>query len=323
MKKAMLVSAVLLAISSNSFATELNTTQLTDLQNNAESNMTTQMIDPITMSTVGGWILSGAKSAIKNGVKSFLKDALFGSAGPAYVMLHEDSLRQIEAIVTEVVINSDVEDAKSILYSFDDLLGYYHASAQNDEPDISLLPALVTYATSLKNHQAYRTSYNSNAHLLTGSYSLVSALTIAVLAEKELRGDINHAYVKGVANNLKTTLNSLGAQADSYVRSNIKITSPTGDCSGIIINSIGADEEAALINEPDFQNNDNTFIFRNCTYTVRDSIANKTYTYKIANYGANLANRLAYNKYNALQSEYADKFKGAEFATIVNELATY
>ena len=323
MKKTMLVSAVLLALSSNSFATEINTAQLEEIQNNAESNMTTQMIDPITMSTVGGWILSGAKSAIKNGVKSFLKDALFGSAGPSYVMLHEDSLRQIEDIVTEVVINSDVEDAKSILYSFDDLLGYYHASAQNNEPDISLLPALVTYATSLKNHQAYRTSYNSNAHLLTGSYSLVSALTIAVLAEKEIRGDISHAYVKSVANSLKTTLNSLGAQADSYVRSNIRITPPSGNCDGIIIHSVDPVEESALINEPGFQNNDDTFILRNCTYTVRDSIASKTYTYKIANYGPNLASRLAYNKYNALQSDYADKFKGTEFATIVNELATY
>jgi hypothetical protein len=335
MKKSILTSAIMLTLSTSALADNHIPFESVELKQEViRDSATISAIDPVTMSTIGGWILSGAKSAIKSGVKSFLKDALFGSSGPSYVMLHEDALRQIEDIVTEVVLNSDVEDAKSLLFSFKDLLSYYNASAQDNQPDVSLLPSLVSYATSLKNHQAYRASYNSNAHLLTGSYSLVSALTIAVLAEKELRNEIDHSYVKTVANQLHSTLTNLGAKANSYISTNIRMSYPTSGCDNVIIHSIDdtinneyddSTEELKLLNDINIElgNEEGTLLYRNCSYTVYDKIASKTYRFEMSEFGKQFASRLAHNKLNNLNSMYQAKFKGSDYSEIVNHLNTY
>ncbi|WP_144394766.1 hypothetical protein [Pleionea sediminis] len=286
------------------------------------------VVDPITMSTVGGWILSGAKSAIVNGVKSFIKDALFGSGGPDYVLLHEQSLQQIENIVREVVLTSDVEDAKSELLSFQDMMEYYNASAQDDSPDLSILPLLINYATSLKNHRAYRDSYNDNAYLLTGSYSLAAALTIAVFVEKELQGEIDHAYVVAIANSLHQKLTELGSQANSYISRNIQLRYPTGRCDDIIIRKDGVEKsevnnDVAMKSLIELQPKDDAsfgYTRGSCTYIVYDRISGRNYFFHIADMGRNLASRLSMRKRNQLVQQYKDQIKGKEYNQIVNQL---
>jgi hypothetical protein len=338
MKLSKIACTVALCVSASTMAAD----NMTQTPTHVAASTTANVIDPITWSTVGGWIISGAESAIKNGVKSFLKNALFGSGGPDYVMLHADALQQIEDIVTEVVLNSDVENAKSVLMSFQGMLEYYNATAQDDNPDLTILPILINYATSLQNHQAYRDSYNPNAHLLTGSYSLVAALTIAVFTEKELQGAISHAYVKSVADTLYASLTSLGAKANTYISSNVYVRNPVGDCSGVIIYAQGdnengyADTQIDVPQYSDVQVNADAFLsgpgfavtqdsgFRSdCNYYVYDNVAGTSKRYAIALYGQNLASRLAYNQKNALVASYKDKIKGNDYDVIASGLAAY
>lgn len=294
-----------------------------------------KIIDPITWSAVGAFILDEAKSAVLGEIKSFFKNAIFGSSGPQYVMLHDQALQQIENIVTEVILNSDVEDAKSALYSFQDMIAYYHDSAQDDAPDYTVLPILLNYATTLKNHQAYRSNYNPNAHLLTGSFALISSLSMAVYVEQQLKGDVSHGYVKGVANNLHSTLTSLGGQANNYISNGITISYPSGNCSNIIIRSQDTSsksdnlngskfaEDAAAINGPGYEQTDSARWGNQCYFHVWDRIGNKARTYHIADYGQTLAGNLAHNYYNGLISQYKDQIKGEYYDSIVSDLANY
>jgi hypothetical protein len=208
-----------------------------DAWNDQQEMENTQAADPITISIVGGWIVDAAKNAILNELKSLIKDSLFGSSsGPNYVLLHEQALQQIEDIVEQVIITSDVEDAKSALLSFSDLINYYHITAQDDSPDLSIMPILINYATSLKNHQAYRVEYNPEAYLLTASYTLVTSLTLAIYTERVLQDEFPEDDLSEIADALYVQLNGLGARAYTYIRDNIEFreTSACWDDHGVI-----------------------------------------------------------------------------------------
>lgn len=265
-------------------------------------NVSPQLVDPFTLSTIGGFILDKAKNAVAGKITSLLMDAIFGNSGvkgPQYVLLHDRALQQIEDIVSEKIITSDVEDAKSQLASFGDLIEYYNASAgPQGKPDLSSLPTLIDYATSLKNHAAYNSGYNENAYLLTSSYSLVSSLTIAVLTERELNNQIGHEYVASVASSLQAKLSSLGSQVDQYIEDEIYMYS-SNKCERFGI----------------------------CYFRVSDGIgksSGKIFNVGEGAYGTvNEASNAAYEYSNKLKKYYKDVIKGEDFSKIISILDNF
>ncbi|MBQ4810626.1 hypothetical protein J8M20_04735 [Pseudoalteromonas luteoviolacea] len=166
----------------------------------------------ITTELVRGWILDGAKSAIKGGVKDFLKGMLFGSepTGPQIVRLHEEDLQRIEQLVSGVVITDAVYSLKSDLAAFGTTFDYYQDSLNGTNFDSAILASLLQYVNSLQHHRAYDANYNSNAYALTTSYSTMATLNLAVLTERHVKGFLSASYVKYQAGLMADKLSQLG-----------------------------------------------------------------------------------------------------------------
>ncbi len=289
--------------------------------------------EPSLLSKAADFILDEAEGAIKSQakslIKSLVKDAIFGPSGPSYVLLHEEVLQQIEDIVTGVVINQDVYNVMSELQGFQSLMDLYGESAVYNTPDLTLLPDLILYATSLRHHQAYNKEYNDKNFLLTFSYALTSSLTIAVYTEKELQGTISHAYVSSIARELYDKLSTLGANANTYISSNVFVTTPRGNCKNIIIKAIGDEPQnelknsQSLIHPQIIENDSEVQSLRDCSYTVHDNIAVKSYRYRLDEFDRALASRAAYGLKNSLTEKYKNKFKGENFNSIITRLDSF
>jgi hypothetical protein len=179
-------------------------------------------------------ILDAAKSAILGQFKSLLINALFSKEKTVqYVMLHQDSLDAIDDLIAQNIITSDVEDAKSKLLSFVDLLAYYNETVNNNFPDASALGGLIDLTTSLKNHHAYRKSYNSEKYFLTKSYALVASLTISTLTEKLLQNYISYDYLSYEAHELALTLQQMKSDMSTYISTHVTVSIPDPDCGAL------------------------------------------------------------------------------------------
>lgn len=272
-------------------------------------------------------IMSKAKSAIGGQLWSLLEDAIFGPGGPQFVMLHEQALQQIEDRVNKVVVTGYVEEAISDMMSFRDLLSYYHASVSNNNPDYGILDNLVIYATSMKNHQAYRESYNPEAYLLTVSYSLVASLTMATITEKELQGQVSHSFTQSMASSLYSKLSQLGAQADSYIRQNVYVRLNGDDCDLYLshgqlqLQSTLLDDELMSQPKPTIENE--ASFAGMCRYTTFDLIDGKSRSWKLGIYGAEEAADFAYGLEASLTKEYKDVIKGSDYNAFMAELSSF
>jgi len=215
-KRSFLLSTLALAMSASTFANDIN-----DQHIDSDNQVQVSASPLITSAMIAGWVLDGAKSAVKGGAKSFLTGLLFGNgnSGPQIVRIHQEDLDKIESIVSGIVLTSDVEDAKSQFESFGDTLGYYRSSAEAGNIDVSIVPILLNYTTSLKNHRAYKTYYNPKSYALTSSYALIASMSVAVLTERKLQGYLTYGYVQSQARSLAASLSSLGAATDTYVSS--------------------------------------------------------------------------------------------------------
>lgn len=199
-------------------SSSIESTQITELQSHA-----IQTASPLTIAIVADFILKEAKSAMLKKARSFLSNAIFGNGGngPQFVMLHQEALDQINNIVKENIVNADVESAKSDLQTLGELIAYYHESVKANNPDLALLADIKGRAFDLKNHKVYRSSYNTNAKLMTSSYALISSLTIAIVTEEFLQGKLSKSYVSSLANDFQNNLSNLGNSVDIYINQRV------------------------------------------------------------------------------------------------------
>ncbi|MBQ4810399.1 hypothetical protein A7985_08130 [Pseudoalteromonas luteoviolacea] len=175
-------------------------------------------VDPLTLSAMSSFILDKAQSAIFDQAGSLIFDAIFGGgSSPQFVRLHQQALDEINNIVRDNILTSELESAKSDLKTLGELLNFYHESVRTNNPDFALLSDIKGRAFDLKNHRVYRSTYNQNAKLLTASYALTTSLVVAIITEEYLHGKVTKGFVAGHASELKGILSQLGNSADSYI----------------------------------------------------------------------------------------------------------
>ncbi|MDP2714919.1 hypothetical protein [Rheinheimera sp.] len=313
---------------SASFLTNADQSTVLQTQKNTTLAEQTQQIQPAVIQAVGAFILAEAKSALISKAKSFIKKALFGSggsAGPSIVMLHEDSLAQIQAIVRDAILRSDVAQFRAAFNTVSANLNDYHEILNNDVEDLLLLTLLSNDVNSLRLHHAFDTEYNPTSFYLTNSYGLVAALTMSVMTENVLKNRYSEAYARTISRSLATKLSQLGSAADSKISRSITLTGPTGDCSGIIIHS---DKQTKQEQLPSGWENDYNFevtpsFRRNCAYTVTDSLSNRSKRFDFALYGEYFAANQAQALYNTWQDQHRSRIKGSDYANILSQLNSY
>jgi hypothetical protein len=167
-------------------------------------------------------ILDKAKSKLAGKIGSMLIDSIFGfSSGPNYATLSKESLQAIEDRVRKVVISAEEADALSDLESLDLSIGYFHATVEYGQPDISILDEVLLRSNDLVTHHAFKASFNDDYFLLASNYALVASLNVAIYTERHLQGYISDTTVKLRAKTLATTLNTMHNAARTYVNSNI------------------------------------------------------------------------------------------------------
>ncbi|NOU49123.1 hypothetical protein HG263_00970 [Pseudoalteromonas sp. JBTF-M23] len=269
----------------------------------------------ITTELIRGWILDGAKSAIKGGAKDFISNLLFGGgeAGPQIVRLHAEDLQKIENLVFGVIINDAVHDAKSQLASFSNTFDYYQDSLSGSNFDPSILTSLLFYVNALREHRAYDSSYNSNAYALTSSYSLIATLNLAVLTERHVKGYVSEAFVKSQASAMASKLASLGAKVDAKSYSMGGVQTFGSRCFGG--RSVPALSAAAEQEQPD------NSIMAPLDCMVGASFPGKpTKRWNATDIGLRRAEDLAYEYLSAMRAEYRKEIKGEDFESVISKL---
>ncbi|MBQ4860373.1 hypothetical protein J8L98_01545 [Pseudoalteromonas sp. MMG013] len=277
----------------------------------------------ITGALIRGWILDGAKSAIKGGAKDFISNLLFGGgpAGPQIVRLHSEDLEKIESLVSGVVINDAVYDAKSDLAAFSTTFDYYQDSLNSSQFDASILTSLLTYVNSLRHHRAYEASYNTKAFALTSSYSTMAALNIAVLTERHVKGFISAAYVKNQGNLMATKLEELGSLASSHAYTLGYVRSIGSRCWGGEFSNL----ESNLYQEQNLNSitieidEDSPMAPVDCLVTA--SFPGKpSKTWNASRIGRMEAEEMAFEYLNRMSNEYAAEIKGSDFNSVIAKL---
>ncbi len=324
LKKTLITSALLCSTFTVYANNQLPTATITDGTIESE----TQQVQPAAVQAIGAFILAEAKSALISKAKSFIKNALFGSggsAGPSIVLLHENSLAQIESIVRDAILRSDVAQFRASFNTTSANLTDYHEVLNNNIEDFLLLALLTSDVNSLRMHHAFDTDYNPTSFYLTRSYGLVAALTMSVMTENVLKNRFSEAYARTVARSLATKLSQLGSAADVKISQSVRLTGPTGDCSGIIIYSEKDNKKEQLPSdwEADYNFDVTPSFRRDCAYTVTDSLSNRSQRFDFALYGEYLAANQAMALYNTWQDEHRTRIKGSDYATLLSRLNSY
>ena len=324
LRKHYLLSTLALMISAPTFA---DNSSLEENINNNQAKFATTAVFSSAM--IAGWILDGAKSAVKGEAKSFITSLLFGNGntGPQIVRIHQDDLDKIESIVSGIVLTSDVEDAKSQFESFGDTIEYYRNSAQGGNLDTSILPVLLDYTTSLKNHRAYKESYNPKSYALTSSYALIASMSIAVLTERKLQGYISYGYVQSQARSLASRLISLGAQTDNYTANLGRIYHFGNGCYGMRTNKNYVDDSVPSYSELKY--NDSSFSDDSVPMAPKGCLIRASFPgmdtkqFDTAVYGWAEAEELAYEYINEARDKYRTTIKGENFNQILSTLNNF
>lgn len=329
LRKHFLLSALALAIATPTLAVDADNyvKQGSLIEEQANNHQVTAVL---SSAIIAGWILDGAKSAVKSNAKSFIGSLLFGNgkSGPQIVRIHQDDLDKIESLVAGVVLTSDVEDAKSQFESFGDTLEYYRSSVENGQLDTSILPVLLDYTTSLKNHRAYKESYNPKAYALTSSYSLIASMTIAVLTERKLQGYTTYGYVQSQARSLASTLSSLGAEVDS-VSYNLGSIYHFGNGCYDMQTKTENDLDNTIPSYSELQYSENAFSDNNVPMAPRGCLIRASFPgygeklFDTKKYGWIEAEELAFEYLNEARDDYRIKLKGENFNQIMSTLNNF
>lgn len=271
-----------------------------------------------TLSVVTSWIVDKIKDRAQARVGSFLEDLIFGSSGPSYVNLSQESLDEIRDIISDELANTVQYDMISDLRSLETGLEQYHAGLQNGRRDEALLALIDSKAQDLVNHQIFNTAYYDDAKLLTAHFALAASLRLAILVEKVDLGYISDGYLVTVGRQLADELSAMGGAARTYVNSQVftrAVGSSTQGCQ-IWKNAEESDffdefEATVATNQPKADTCPKIYVY--------DRLGNTTRVFAYQLYGSVYAT-LAYRHRDTLRSGHLADFRGENYAAILSDL---
>lgn len=165
------------------------------------------------VASIGEQILDVAKSkfisAAGGQISSLFINAIFGSSGPSYVNLTEESLQAIQDRVHIEIVDSAEYQYISAIESLELSMQYYSDTAQNGSPDVSVLGSLLINSNDLITHYSLNNQFNDEYYYLADSFSLAASLSMAIYVERNVQGFISSSSVKAKANQLANQLQSL------------------------------------------------------------------------------------------------------------------
>ena len=181
---------------------------------------------------VGELLLDKAKSAVLGQFQSLLVDAIFGSSGPQYVNLSEESLQQIQNRVREELVRTAEFEYLAEFQSLESSLAHYSDTAAAGNPDVYLLSGLVIKANDVMSHHAFNKNFNDDYYYMADSYALAATVSMSIYTERYLRGSISYSSVasKGdeYANKLEAMVTAKKA-ADWPLRDRCELSSDPYD----------------------------------------------------------------------------------------------
>lgn len=270
--------------------------------------------EPSLEERVTSYILVRASSILLGSIESSLLDAIFGStSGPAVVRIHQDSLDEIEALISAQSDRDRALQIRGDLDTFIDLIENANETFEHSGYDSSIMNGLVEHGYGLINHQGYVA--NEEFFKLTASRALSYSLLTSVQAMRAQQGDIGTEWVKSTARGWAVDLAAMGAAADSYVHTNVTINIPHSTMCG------GQEPYSSQYRNEDVKEEVSPAAI-NCNYQVVDNIGNETFTYDPLRDPV-FASQQAYSKLNQLRERYRDIFKGSDFNDVVSELENF
>ena len=210
MKKKLLTSAIALTLalgSTNALTKEIYNE--VSVKNDKVEHTTRAAF---TAAAIGQLILDKAKSKFVNKVSSLLIDSIFGSSGPQFVNLSEESLREIQNRVRQELVRTAEYEFLADFNSMEDTLAHFSDSASNNYVDQMLLTTLVVKANDVMNHHALNPNFNSDYYYMADGYALAATVAMSIYTERHIIGAISSASVssKGdqYASKLTTMINN-------------------------------------------------------------------------------------------------------------------
>lgn len=309
--------ALLLVFTASHFAVAADRATVADHQ--SETVMVAGPVNKsVTMSVVTTWIIDKIKDRAASRAGSFLEDLIFGSSGPSYVNLSQESLDQIRDIISDELANTVQYDMIADLRSLESGLEQYNAGLQIGRRDEALLAIIDSKAQDLVNHQIFNTAYYEDARLLTGHFALAASLRLAILVEKVDLGYISDGYLVSVGRDLADELSALGNAAGSFVNSKVYTRSVGSSTQGCQIwkNAEELDffdevEAEMAINQPKADTCPKVYVY--------DRLDNTTKVFAYQLYGSIYA-RMAYRHRDSLRSSHLAEIRGENYGSILSDL---
>ncbi|MCG9761946.1 hypothetical protein L1D50_23135, partial [Pseudoalteromonas sp. Isolate6] len=160
--------------------------------------------------SIGEQILDKAKDkfvkAAGGQISSLLIDAFFGSSGPSYVNLSEESLQAIQERVHKELVGVAEYEYISDLESIQLSMRYFNDTARNNTPDIGVLGSLLVDSDRLITHQALNSQFNEQYFYMADTLALASSINLSIYVERHLQGFINKNAVRARAHYLANRL---------------------------------------------------------------------------------------------------------------------
>lgn len=165
------------------------------------------------VASLGELILDKAKSKFVSfaggQISSVLADAIFGPSGPSYVSLTEESLQAIQDRVRIELVDAAEYEYIASIESLELSMNYYSDTAQNNNPDVSVLGSLLVNSNDIITHYSLNNDFNDEYYYLADSFALAASLSVAIYVERNLQGFISDDSVRAQANQLANRLQSL------------------------------------------------------------------------------------------------------------------
>ncbi|AAN55053.1 hypothetical protein HRJ35_11835 [Shewanella oneidensis MR-1] len=251
-------------------------------------------------------IISAATSAIKSGLQSALKNAIFGKSAPNYVTLSEESLAAIENIVQTGFDTYVHDDMISKIGSLEEAVKAYNDSLLQGKRFESMVTQLEVRSHDLSQSPAF---WNTKSYYadLTIQESLAASLSYAIYADKVHYGEISKAYLEYLGNSLADKIEARGA-AELKISQNITMTSRATNCDMVMAYRAGVESANQISGK--------------CKdYIVSDRFSGKTYFYRYVQYGPQNGSE-AYNHISSLKSQYQVTLKGKNYNQVISTLRT-
>ncbi|NSY33330.1 hypothetical protein DS891_06915 [Pseudoalteromonas sp. JC28] len=159
--------------------------------------------------SIGSLILKKAKSKFVSNFGSLLGDALFGSQGPQFVSLSEESLQAIQDRVREEIVRDAEFDFIADFRSVESSMKHYSETISHKGKDLALLSSLLVKSNDIINHRALDSRYNADYYYMADTYALASSLAVAVYTERYLTGSVSKQSVSVFAGNLANKLETM------------------------------------------------------------------------------------------------------------------